>query len=32
MVVTPEANAPVRSVADHIRATFDVFRETGRFI
>jgi DNA-binding transcriptional LysR family regulator len=31
MVVTPEANAPVRAVADHIRATFDVFRETGKF-
>jgi DNA-binding transcriptional LysR family regulator len=31
MVVTPEANAPVRAVADHIRATFEVFRETGKF-
>lgn len=31
LVVTPEANAPVRAVADHIRATFEVFRETGKF-
>jgi DNA-binding transcriptional LysR family regulator len=31
MVVSPEASAPVKSVADHIRATFEVFRETGKF-
>jgi len=31
MVVAPDADAPVRAVADHIRATFEVFRETGRF-
>ncbi|MBN9233751.1 MULTISPECIES: LysR substrate-binding domain-containing protein [Phyllobacteriaceae] len=31
MIVTPDASAPVKAVADHIRATFDVFRETGKF-
>jgi DNA-binding transcriptional LysR family regulator len=31
MVVSPDASAPVKAVADHIRATFDVFRERGRF-
>lgn len=31
MVVKPEANAPVQAVADHIRATFEVFRATGKF-
>jgi DNA-binding transcriptional LysR family regulator len=31
MVVSPDASAPVKAVADHIRATFDVFRETGKF-
>ena len=31
MVVSPEASAPVKSVADHTRATFEVFRETGKF-
>ena len=31
MVVSPEASAPVKSVADHILATFEVFRETGKF-
>ena len=31
MVVAPDADAPVRAVADHIRATFEIFRETGRF-
>jgi DNA-binding transcriptional LysR family regulator len=31
MVVSPEASAPVKAVADHIRATFEVFRETGKF-
>ena len=31
MVVAPDASAPVKAVADHIRATFDLFRETGTF-
>ena len=31
MVVTPDASAPVKAVADHIRATFEVFRDTGKF-
>ncbi|MCR4267750.1 LysR substrate-binding domain-containing protein [Nitratireductor sp. ZSWI3] len=31
MIVTPDAPAPVRAAADHIRATFDTFSETGRF-
>ena len=31
MVVTPDAAAPVRAAADHIRAAFDMFNETGRF-
>ncbi|PZN55775.1 MAG: LysR family transcriptional regulator, partial [Proteobacteria bacterium] len=31
MVIAPEASAPVKAVADHIRATFEVFRETGKF-
>jgi hypothetical protein len=31
MVVSPDASAPVKAVADHIRATFEVFRETGKF-
>ncbi|RST81717.1 LysR family transcriptional regulator [Aquibium carbonis] len=31
MLVTPDATAPVLAAADHIRATFEVFRETGRF-
>lgn len=31
MVVTPDASAPVRAAADHIRATFDLFQESGRF-
>jgi DNA-binding transcriptional LysR family regulator len=31
MVVAPEASAPVKAVAEHIRATFEVFRETGKF-
>jgi len=29
--MTPDASAPVNAVADHIRATFEVFRQTGRF-
>ncbi len=32
MVVSPDASAPVKVVADHIRATFEVFRERGRFL
>lgn len=31
MIVAPEPNPPVRAAADHIRATFDAFRESGRF-
>ncbi|RJG44758.1 MULTISPECIES: LysR substrate-binding domain-containing protein [unclassified Mesorhizobium] len=31
MVVAPDASAPVRAVADHIRAAFELFRETGKF-
>lgn len=31
MVVGPEASPPVRALADHIRATMESFRETGRF-
>ncbi|MDW6020482.1 LysR substrate-binding domain-containing protein [Mesorhizobium sp. BAC0120] len=31
MLVTPEAAAPVKAVADHIRAAFELFRETGKF-
>jgi len=31
MIVPPDASAPVDAVADHIRATFELFRETGRF-
>lgn len=31
MIQQPEASAPVKAVADHIRATFDVFHETGKF-
>ncbi|MCK9551723.1 LysR substrate-binding domain-containing protein [Aquamicrobium lusatiense] len=31
MVVAPEASAPVKAVADHIRATFDVLHRTGKF-
>jgi len=31
MVVAPDASAPVRAAADHIRATFELFHETGRF-
>lgn len=31
MIVAPEASAPVRAAADHIRATFAAFKETGRF-
>ena len=31
MLIAPDASAPVLAAADHIRATFDVFRDTGRF-
>jgi len=31
MMVAPDADAPVEAAADHIRAAFDAFRETGRF-
>jgi DNA-binding transcriptional LysR family regulator len=31
MLVAPDASAPVQAAADHIRATFDTLRETGRF-
>jgi hypothetical protein len=31
MLVAPDAPTPVRAVADHIRAAFEFFRETGRF-
>lgn len=31
MVAAPDAGAPVRAVADHIRAAFAAFTETGRF-
>lgn len=31
LLVAPEASAPVKAVADHIRAAFELFRETGKF-
>lgn len=31
MTVAVDASAPVHAAADHIRAAFDAFRETGRF-
>jgi DNA-binding transcriptional LysR family regulator len=31
MLIAPDAPAPARAVADHIRAAFEFFRETGRF-
>ncbi|MCO6390773.1 LysR family transcriptional regulator [Aliihoeflea aestuarii] len=31
MIVAPDASAPVKAAADHIRATFEAFRETGKF-
>ncbi|MCB1469404.1 MAG: LysR substrate-binding domain-containing protein [Rhizobiaceae bacterium] len=31
MAVATDASVPVKAVADHIRATFDVFKETGKF-
>jgi len=30
MIVAPDASAPVRAAADHIRATMEAFREAGR--
>jgi hypothetical protein len=31
MLVAHDASAPVKAAADHIRAAFELFRETGRF-
>jgi DNA-binding transcriptional LysR family regulator len=31
MIVSPDASPPVQAAAEHIRAAFEVFRETGRF-
>ena len=31
MFISPDASAPVKAAADHIRAAFEVFRETGKF-
>jgi DNA-binding transcriptional LysR family regulator len=31
MVVASDPSAPVQAAAEHIRATFEVFRETGKF-
>jgi hypothetical protein len=31
MFIAPDASAPVKAAADHIRAAFEVFRETGKF-
>ena len=31
MLIAPDAPTPVRAVADHIRAAFEFFRDTGRF-
>ena len=31
MLIAPDAQAPVKAAADHIRATFELFRETGKF-
>ena len=31
MIVSPDASAPVRAYADHIRATMEAFKESGRF-
>jgi DNA-binding transcriptional LysR family regulator len=31
LLVPPDAPAPVKAVADHIRAAFEMFRETGKF-
>lgn len=31
MLVAPDASAPVKAAAEHIRAAFEQFRETGKF-
>lgn len=31
MFIAPDAGAPVKAAADHIRATFELFRQTGKF-
>lgn len=31
MLVAPDASAPVKAAAEHIRAAFEQFKETGRF-
>ena len=31
MIVAPEASAPVKAAADHIRAAFETFNTTGKF-
>ena len=31
MLVAHDAPAPVKAAADHIRAAFELFRETGKF-
>lgn len=31
MMVCPDATAPIHAAADHIRATFELFHETGKF-
>jgi len=31
MIVAPDASAPVQAAADHIRATMETFKATGRF-
>ena len=31
MLIAPDAPAPVKAVADHIRAAFDFLRQTGKF-
>ena len=31
MVVASEPSAPVRAAADHMRAAFEAFKETGSF-
>ncbi len=31
MMVSPDANAPVKAAADHIRAAFEAFKTTGKF-
>jgi len=31
MIVAPDASAPVKATADHIRAAFELFKQTGKF-